>query len=85
MCPPNSRKGCKQVSSDNDESNCFVCENPKTNAKYTQCSYKSKKEPVNFYQGNSAKYSMPQKGESGRYKRYAGKDEDTDPYTFIKK
>lgn len=79
-------KGCRKMdSSGTDDMNCFICENPKTNAKYTQCSYSSQKKPVDYYEGNSAQYSMAQKQEpnSYRYKRYADKEEN-DPYTYIR-
>ncbi|KAJ8965570.1 hypothetical protein NQ314_004030 [Rhamnusium bicolor] len=81
---PLKGQGCRKVESESDDMNCFVCENAKTNGKYTQCSYSSQKEPVNYFEGNSAKYSLPHKEPSSyRYKRNA-ENEENDPYTFIR-
>ncbi|XP_023311225.1 uncharacterized protein DDB_G0283697-like [Anoplophora glabripennis] len=79
-------KGCRKVASNNkDDMNCFICENPKTNAKYTQCSFSTQQKPVDYYEGNSAQYSMQNKPEpnSYRYKRSA-ENAENDPYTYVR-
>ncbi|XP_063910399.1 uncharacterized protein LOC135127738 isoform X2 [Zophobas morio] len=78
-----------------DAMNCFVCEDPGSSAKFTQCSYAVEPEPKNDYSGVSERYSTPSQDPDGfRYKRYSGETagvrhkrysgDGTDPYEYIK-
>ncbi|CAH1099196.1 unnamed protein product [Psylliodes chrysocephalus] len=74
---------CREVEGGGSEGmNCLVCTNAETNSKYTQCSYTSEKEPVEYYTGGSERYSSPAKEGHFRYRRYANKK--VDPYYLIR-
>lgn len=83
---PSHLKGCQKIRkpvSEAEAMECYVCENADTKSKYTQCSYTSEPNPLNYYSGNSERYSTPARGSDGfRYKRYA--DHSVDPYSYIK-
>ncbi|CAH0547816.1 unnamed protein product [Brassicogethes aeneus] len=83
----NCRKIKKAINKE-DSMNCYVCEDPSDKSKYTQCSYSSEPKPLNYYQGQSERYSTPSNGADGfRYKRYSDAEEndETDPYEYVKR
>nr|CAH7768755.1 unnamed protein product [Callosobruchus chinensis] len=68
--------------------NCFVCEDPGTKSKFTQCSYAQKHDPVKYYKENTEKFHMDHLPAGAgaaldkRNKRYADKGQD--PYDLIR-
>ncbi|XP_050508731.1 uncharacterized protein LOC126885952 [Diabrotica virgifera virgifera] len=73
---------CRKISKSDSDMNCFVCVNSDTKSKYTQCSYTSEKEPVQYNKGYSERYSVPAKDGHFRYRRYT--DRKNDPYYSIR-